>query len=191
MNAFTFSTSWASFEHNPSIDNTITSVYEQPEAISIYWINLNQLEISRTMRNDIDLVELICVSVLCRIKGMSEGVVKSKTYLSCETSQVPRSLGGIPEVRQNFLSVTWSLTGPGVNLDLEGADDNWTRKCWPSPRLLAIRTLHWISLSRLSNANTTHKSWHIMPSVWDSLSKVKPMKTEDAIVLRFCTDLKA
>lgn len=45
----------------------------------------------------------------------------------------------------------------------------------PSPKFDDILTCHWISLSRVSNANTTVTSWQIIAIVLDSLSNVNPV----------------
>jgi len=44
----------------------------------------------------------------------------------------------------------------------------------PSPKWVAIFTCHWMSLSLVSKAKTTVRSWQMMAAVLDSLSKVKP-----------------
>lgn len=106
----------------------------------------------------------------------------------------PATRGGTPVVRQKLLSWTCNLAGPGGSLKnyialsiriiildkvsylvFNGELDTSTRKWGPSFKWELSLICHCISLSRLSNANTTTTSWHTMATVCDSLSKVNPV----------------
>lgn len=58
----------------------------------------------------------------------------------------------------------------------------------PSPKFEDIFTCHWISLSRVSNANTTVTSWQMIAIVLDSLSNVNPVN--GVIVVHICLYIK-